>query len=81
MKKILPVVFLLLSGCSLFEETKLVDIVEIEGPCTIILTSGASIVSYGNMEISRRTQAITYRDENGKLWSVFKDDYSNYSCE
>ncbi|WP_192346814.1 hypothetical protein [Algoriphagus sp. Y33] len=80
MKKYL-IPFLLLSGCSLFEDTKLVDIKDIEGPCTIVLADGTGIVSNGNIEFSKRTQAITYRDEAGKIWSLFKEDYTSYSCD
>ncbi|WP_057939865.1 DUF903 domain-containing protein [Algoriphagus resistens] len=81
MKKHLPLLFLLFSGCSLFEDTKLVDIQEMDGPCTILLTDGTPVVSEGNIEISKRTGAITYRDEEGKIWSLFRDDYTSYSCE
>lgn len=81
MNKFLLFLILALSGCSLFEDTKLVDIMEVDGPCTILLTDGTTIVSSGNIEISKRTEAITYRDEDGKLWSLFKEDYASYSCE
>ena len=81
MKKYLPFLILLLTGCNLFENTKLVDIMEVDGPCTIVLTDGTTVVSSGNIEISKRTEAITYRDEDGKLWSLFKEDYTSYSCE
>jgi len=56
------------------------DIEELDGPCTILLTSGTTVVSNGNIEISDRTQAITYRDDNGKIWSLFKEDYISYTC-
>ena len=81
MKKCLPFLILILASCSLFEDTKLVDILEVDGPCTIQLTDGATVVSNGNIEISKRTQAITYRDEDNKIWSLFKNDYTSYSCE
>lgn len=81
MKKYLPLLFLFFSGCSLFEDTKLVDIQDINGPCTILLTDGTTVVSNGDIEISKRTEAITYRDEEGKIWSLFRDDYTSYSCE
>ncbi|MFC5625900.1 hypothetical protein [Algoriphagus winogradskyi] len=81
MKKYLPFLILVITGCSLFEETDLVDIQDIDGPCTIILTDGSSVVSNGNIEISKRTQAITYRDENNKIWSLFKNDYTSFTCE
>ena len=81
MKKYLTLFILVLASCSLFEDTKLVDILEVDGPCTIQLTDGTTVVSNGNVEISKRTQAITYRDADGKIWSVFKNDYTSYSCE
>ncbi|MEB2782286.1 hypothetical protein [Algoriphagus persicinus] len=81
MKKCLPFLILFFTGCSLFDETKLVDIRDIDGPCTILLTDGTTIVSNGDIELSKRTQAITYRDEDGKIWSLFKDDYTSYSCD
>ncbi len=64
----------------LFSCDTLRDIEELEGPCTIVLTDGSSVVSNGNIEISDRTQAITYRDENGKIWSLFKEEYQSYTC-
>lgn len=79
MKKCLPL-FLLLMGCSLFEDTKLVDIQKIEGPCTIILKNGSSIETTGSIEVSKRYEGITYRDEDGKIWSLFKGEYNSYSC-
>ncbi len=81
MKNFLPLLLLFLSACSLFEDTKLVDIKEIDGPCSIILADGSTVTSEGNIKISKRTQAITYRDEDGKLWSLFRDDYTSYSCQ
>lgn len=81
MKKCLPLLILILASCSLFEETDLVDILDVDGPCTIQLTDGTTVVSNGNIEISKRTQAITFRDEDGKIWSVFKDDYTSYTCD
>ncbi|MCE7056533.1 hypothetical protein LZF95_17755 [Algoriphagus sp. AGSA1] len=81
MKNFLPLLLLILSACSLFEDTNLVDIKEIDGPCSIVLVGGSTVRSKGNIKISKRTQAITYRDEEGKLWSLFKDDYTSYSCQ
>jgi hypothetical protein len=81
MKKCIPLLILLVAGCNLFEDTKLVDILKIDGPCTILLADGTSVVSSGTIEFSKRTEAITYRDEDGKLWSLFKGDYPSYSFE
>lgn len=81
MKKCLPILIFLLAGCSIFEDTKLVDVQEILGPCTIDLIDGTSVVSNGNIKISKSELTITYRDEENKLWSLFKGDYSRYSCQ
>ncbi len=57
------------------------DINEIKGPCTIILKDGSTVVTNGDIEISERTGAITYKDDEGKLNSLFKDDYESYTCD
>lgn len=57
------------------------DVKEINGSCTIVLSDGSQVITNGNIEIMERTQTITYRDEKGKIWSLFKDDYTSYSCE
>lgn len=78
MKK-LPLIFLLLFfGCEIIDE--LTDIEEIKGPCTIILTDGNIVETTEDIEYSARTEAITYRDENRKLRSLFKFDYQSYTC-
>ena len=56
------------------------DVNEIKGPCTIVLVDGSTVVSNGNIEIMDKTGAITYRDDAGKIWSLFKDDYQSYTC-
>ena len=76
MKSYLPFIFILF----IFSCDTLRDIEELDGPCTIVLVDGTTVVSNGNIEISERTQAITYRDENGKIWSLFREDYQSYSC-
>lgn len=81
MKKYLPILILFLASCSFLEDTKLVEVKEVIGPCSIVLTNGTTVVSKGNIEFSKKTQAITYRDEADKLWSLFKDDYTSYSCQ
>ncbi|MDR7130365.1 hypothetical protein J2X69_002715 [Algoriphagus sp. 4150] len=55
------------------------NIKDIKGPCFVVLTDDIIIVSSGNIEFSKRTQAIAYSDEEGKIWSLFKDDYTGYS--
>ncbi|WP_373399958.1 hypothetical protein V8V91_10220 [Algoriphagus halophilus] len=67
-------------GCSLFEDTKLVDIQKFEGPCVITLKDGSTIETTGGIEVSKRYEGITYRDEEGKIWSLFKEEYTSYSC-
>lgn len=74
-KLIIFLLFLSAASCGVLK-----DIEEIGGTCTIVLTDGSSIIANGGIEISEITQAITYRDEDGKLWSLFKDDYQSYSC-
>jgi hypothetical protein len=76
MKSFLPLVFLVF----LFSCDTLRDVNESNGPCNIILTDGSTIVSNGIIEIQKKTGTITYRDEAGKLWSLFLDDYRSYTC-
>jgi hypothetical protein len=63
MKSFLPLVFLVF----LFFCDTLRDVNESNGPCTIILTDGSTIVSNGNIEIQNNIDTITYQDEAGKL--------------
>ncbi|MBN3522081.1 DUF903 domain-containing protein [Algoriphagus lutimaris] len=79
MKKVIPLLFLFM-GCSLFEDTKLVDIQKFDGPCVITLKDGSTIETIGGIEVSKRYEGITYRDEEGKIWSLFKEEYTSYSC-
>ncbi|MHA7130917.1 YgdI/YgdR family lipoprotein [Algoriphagus namhaensis] len=62
-----------------FSCEELIDVEEITGNCTIILIDGTTITTQG-IELLKSTETITYRDENGKLWSLFRDDYESYSC-
>ncbi len=80
MKKSIPLILLLMMGCSLFEDTKLVDVQKFDGPCIITLKDGSTIETEGGIEVSKRYEGITYRDEDGKIWSLFKDEYDSYSC-
>lgn len=57
----------------------LIDVEEITGTCTIVLIDGSIITTLG-VEFMKKTETITYRDEDGKLWSLFKGDYESYSC-
>jgi hypothetical protein len=59
---------------------ELTDVKEIDGPCTIELVDGGTITTEGNIEILKETGSITYRDEDGKLWSLLATEYSSYSC-
>lgn len=56
------------------------DVEQVEGPCTILLVDGGVITTQDDIEIMQSTGTITYRDDNGKLWSVFADNYESYSC-
>ena len=78
MKRLSLIFLISLFSCEMIDD--LTDIEEIKGPCTIILTDGSVLETTEDIELSVRTQAITYRDENRKLWSLFKNDYQSYSC-
>ena len=58
MKKCLPFVFLVFMGCSLFEDTKLVDIQKFEGPCIITLKDGSTIETTGGIEVTKRYEGV-----------------------
>lgn len=78
LKRLSLIVLVSLFSCEMIDE--LTDIEEIKGPCTIILSDGSVVQTTEDIELSVRTQAITYRDEKRKLWSLFKNDYQSYSC-
>lgn len=59
---------------------ELIDVNNIDGPCTIILQDGSSITSNGNIEIMKSTGVLTYRDQDGKLWSLTSEQYQSYNC-
>lgn len=63
------------SGCDLLS-----DIEELEGPCTIQLVDGGTISTQDDIEILETTGTLTYRDEDGKLWSLTDEEYLTYSC-
>jgi len=75
MKKIFFAFILTLgmSGC-------LSDIEEITGTCTVLLKDGTTIEMSQDIRQNTKTGTITYRDENGKLWSIFKEDYESFDC-
>jgi len=58
---------------------ELLEVQEFTGSCTIILSDGSSLTTDG-LELLESTETITYRDEDGKLWSLFRDDYESFSC-
>ena len=64
-----------LSSCE-----KILEVQRFEGPCTIELVDGRTIVTQFSIEILESTGTITYRDDDGKLGSVKADEYSGYSC-
>ena len=73
---------LFFSSCdSWLQDIGLKDIKRIDGPCTILLVDGTVIETPYSLEVTIRTEAITYRDENGKLWSLFREEYESYSCQ
>ncbi|TDQ15041.1 uncharacterized protein DUF903 [Algoriphagus boseongensis] len=75
MRRLFFLLLILFSSCE-----KLIDINEIDGPCTIVLTDGSTITSNGNIEILKSTGVLTYRDEDGKLWSLTSEEYQSYDC-
>lgn len=75
MRRLAFLLLILLSACE-----KLIDINEFDGPCTIVLKDGSTITSNGNIEILKSTGVLTYRDEDGKLWSLTLDEYESYDC-
>ena len=73
---------LFFSSCdSWLQDIGLKDIKRIDGPCTILLVDGTVIETPYSLEVTIRTESITYRDENGKLWSIFREEYESYSCQ
>ncbi len=80
MKKCLALILVTFASCSLFEDTKLVDIQKLDGPCIITLIDGSIIETTKGIEVTKRYEGITYRDEDGKIWSLFKEEYESYSC-
>lgn len=67
--------FLVFAACEEIEDVKRVD-----GPCTIQLVDGGTITTQESIEILEATGTITYRDDEGKLWSVRADEYLTYTC-
>lgn len=67
--------FILLASCE-----ELTDVKRVKGPCTIQLTDGGTITTQDDIEILEGTGTITYRDEDGKLWSITASEYVSYSC-
>ena len=75
MRKLFFVALLIgLLGCE-----ELIDIQKIEGPCTIQLTDG-TLITAQSIELLKSTGTITYRDSDGKLWSIPVDEYESYTC-
>ncbi|MFN3996961.1 hypothetical protein [Algoriphagus sp.] len=68
-------IFILISSCE-----DLFDVKREKGPCTIQLANGGTITTQEDIEILQATGTITYRDDEGKLWSIPADEYSSYSC-
>ena len=67
--------FLGMYGCEWFS-----DITEEDGACTIFLVDGTTIESSENIEILESTGMMTYRDADGKLWTLSREEYQTYSC-
>lgn len=67
--------FILFASCE-----DLIDVKREKGPCTIQLANGGTITTQEDIEILKATGTITYRDDEGKLWSIPADEYLSYSC-
>lgn len=77
MRRILVFIFLLFSFSSC---EKILEVERFDGPCTIELTNGQRIITQKSIEILESTGTITYRDEDGKLWSIKSSEYTSFSC-
>jgi hypothetical protein len=75
MKKIFFAAILLIAFSSCIS-----DIEEIAGSCTVILKDGTSLELTEEIKQNTRTGTITYRDQDGKLKSIFKEDYETFDC-
>ncbi|WP_297335393.1 hypothetical protein [Algoriphagus sp.] len=74
-------ILLTMSSCeSWLQDIGLKDIQRFDGPCSIVLSDGSLVETPYSIEVTIRTEAITYRDEEGKLWSLFREDYESFSC-
>lgn len=69
--------FLLIFLCSCDE---LIEVLRFDGPCTILMKDGSTITTQESIEILESTGTITYRDDDGLLWSVAVDEYESYTC-
>ncbi|MBN7811594.1 DUF903 domain-containing protein [Algoriphagus sp. H41] len=67
--------FLILFSCE-----EISDITRVKGPCTIELVDGRTISTANDIEILESTGTVTYRDEDGKLWSLSEAEYTSYTC-
>jgi len=56
------------------------DNLRVVGPCTIQLKDGKTISTQGDIEILQSKGTITYRVDQGKLWSVSSNQYESYTC-
>ncbi|MCL6261270.1 hypothetical protein M3O96_19365 [Aquiflexum sp. TKW24L] len=56
------------------------DIEEISETCTVLLKDGTTIEMSQDIRQNTRTGTITYRDGEGRLKSVFKEDYETFDC-
>ncbi|RIW14034.1 DUF903 domain-containing protein [Algoriphagus lacus] len=59
---------------------ELIEVLRFDGPCTIQMKDGSTITTKESIEILESTGTITYRDDEGRLWSVTTDEYESYVC-
>ena len=77
MSRILILIFIAFgfSSCE-----KILEVDRYDGPCTIELVNGQRITTQKSIEVLESTGTITYRDEDGKLWSIKSSEYISFSC-
>lgn len=65
-------VLLIMWGC--------LEVEKIKKTCTVFLKDGTTIEISEDVRRNKTTGTITYRDEEGKLWSLFETAYDSLAC-
>lgn len=79
MQRLCPLIFILFFSCDVIEELKIDDVQSLGASCTITLSGGGTIIGK-DVKIRKSTNTLTYRDPESKLWTLFEEEYSAYSC-